>query len=669
MSGTVNCQEGISNVEHAHFAADAADLVTTQFRPEMPPLKTFADVDSYIQEHPDWRDCSRGSLRSICRGVAWRVNAILAGEHHEPFDPNPKKLDLATVPFDIAMINAAWSGRSYRAAGFTSERSFRNARWAIRRVGRAAGMVVPCVAPPLPPGDPFGPLLLTLNKYDKPAAGLFAAWCRWAGLLPSDIDDAVLIRYRTHVMTYMVGKPADEVIRLIARLWNSTARRDAAWPQMRLSAPCLLERYSLPLTAFPASFQNSVAALVVWMAGTKRRHAPGHREGRKLAMRPTSVNFRLYCIRWAAWALVAGGRDPSSITDLDCLVTETDMEAILLYYEERARIKQLALPEADRVPNPHGSTAQTHAIGATLLMIAQYREVSPDKLKVLRALAADFRVPIPDKPTLKNRRRVYQFLNDRAKLKRLMRLPRTLMDEALTLRDASARAVHEAGLASADEATPLTHKAAVMARRAAYLSREAVLIGILCRIPLRIKNLHEIRIGTNLLFAGGGSNVVRLCFTEAETKTRIDLEFYVGPRLHELLRTYIDHFQPFFAADAVDFKEKRWLFPSCRRPGPLSIEQMRKIIVRTVADNVGATINPHLFRALAVTLALEHSPDALDHCRLLLGDKTLTIILRHYAMLQQMDAARRQSAFVDAEEDRLAQVLAPPHVKRKGRQS
>jgi integrase len=156
---------------------------------------------------------------------------------------------------------------------------------------------------------------------------------------------------------------------------------------------------------------------------------------------------------------------------------------------------------------------------------------------------------------------------------------------------------------------------------------------------------------------------------EAETKNRIDLEFYVGPRLHALLRTYIDYFLPFFAADSTDFDENHWLFPSGgNRRGPLSIGRLRKIITRTVAEYVGATVHPHLFRALTVTLALEHSPDALDHCRRLLGDKSLTIVLRHYNMMREMDAARRQSAFVDAEEDRL-QGLMPSSGRGSGRSS
>ena len=495
---------------------------------------------------------------------------------------------------------------------------------------------------------------------------LFAAWCRQTGLGREDVNNATLLAYRTYVMTHMVGKRADQIIRLLARLWKSTARRDPAWPQARLSAPSLNTPPSPPFTAYPVSLQQDIAGLKAWMAGTRRRRSPHSRAGKKRASRPATITSVFSSLRLGLWGLVASGRDPASLADLGCLMSVPEFETTLQYHEERTEAKQQALPEAERSP-----CRLPYAIGTALVMIAQYYVgVAPETLAALKEVVADFRVELPSKPTLKNRRRVNALLNDRDKLTRLMRLPRTLMQEALALRERSAAAVRLAGQANSGEAARFTCEAAALASQAAYLGREAVLIGILCRIPLRIKNLHEIRIGTNLLFTGGGSDIVTLRFTVDETKNRIDLEFYIGPRLHALLQTYIEHFLPFFAADSAGFDDNRWLFPSGGdRPGPTSIGRLRTIIVRTIADNVGATINPHLFRALAVTLALEHSPDALEHCRLLLGDKTLKVVLRHYAMMQEMEAARRQSAFVDAEEDRLAQVCAPPSVPHRGRRS
>jgi integrase len=656
----------------AHFIAPspAPDLrpVFAPALPELPDpppaLKTFADVDDFIARHPDWPESDRGPARSTCRGVAARIQAIRVAERNEPFDPDPKQLDLATVPFDIAMINAVWKDRSYRAAGFNNLKSFSNARWTLHCVGRRAGMIIPDVTPPIVPGDPFEPLQHAANRYDRGTARRFAEWCRQMDLRREDVSDATLITYRNYVMTHMIGRWPDRVIRLVARLWNSAARRDPAWPQTKLRAPSLNEHYSLPFTAYPVSFQDDIVELTTWMAGTKRRRSSHRRPGRKRPMRPTTIKNVLSWIRIATWALVAGGRDPASITHLGCLVTEADMEAILVWHEDRARAKQQARPEADRV---HGN-ALVQSIATTLVMIAQrHCEVPPETLKALQEVAADFRVAPLGKPTQKNRRRVRALLNDRAKLQRLMRLPRTLMDEALGLRERSTEAGRAAGHADDDEAARLTHEAAVLARQAAQLARVAALIGILCRIPLRIKNLHEIRIGTNLRFAGGDSNIVTLNFTVDETKNRNDLELYVGSRLHALLQTYIEDFLPFFATGSADFDDKRWLFPSGGgRAGPLSIGRIRAIIIRSIEEHVGVTMNPHLFRALAVTIALEHSPDALEHCRQLLGDKSMAIILRYYALTLGKDAARRQSAIVDAEEDRLAEVAASASKPRRG---
>ena len=659
-------------MEQAYLTDLTPDLSTTCElaapgpSPVAPPrLKTFADADALIC-HSDWPYGGRGPLRSACRKAAWSVHALLAGARNAPFEPDPKNLDLAIVPYDPRLINDAWDGLSYRAAGFNSESAFDNARSAVRCVGRAAGMVLPALAPLILPGDPFEPLEQTANKYDKPNVRLFAAWCRQSSLDPQDVDDAALLAYRTYVLTHTIGKKPGQIIRLLARLWNSTARDNPAWPRTTLSAPRQGSPPSPPFTAYPVSLQEDIADLKVGMAGTTRRRSAGRRPGRKRASRPATIINVLANVRLALCALVAGGRDPASITDLGCLMNEPDLEAILLFHEDRAKARQQALPEAEC-----GAPRLPYAIGTALVMIAQHHcEVAPETLQALKDIVADFRVESSGKPTLKNRRRVDQLLSDRDKLKRLMRLPRTLMEQALDLRQRAADVAHQAGQAKGTAAMLLTRQASCLASQAAFLAREAAAIGILCRIPLRIKNLDEIRIGTNLRFAGGSSDVVSLSFTVDETKNRIDLEFYIGPRLHALLQTYIEHFLPFFAAGSTDFEEKRWLFPSGDgRAGPVTIGRLRTIIVRSIADNVGVTINPHLFRALAVTLALEHSPGALEHCRLLLGDKSLKVVLRHYAMMQEKEAARHHSAIVDAEEDRLAQVSALPAQKRRGGRS
>jgi hypothetical protein len=93
---------------------------------------------------------------------------------------------------------------------------------------------------------------------------------------------------------------------------------------------------------------------------------------------------------------------------------------------------------------------------------------------------------------------------------------------------------------------------------------------------------------------------------------------------------------------------RRW-----KKAGPLSYSQVRKTIIDTVAERVGADFHPHLFRGLAVVFCLERDPAGLEHCRQLLGDKSMQVILTHYAAVRTKQAAERQDELVNEEADRL----------------
>lgn len=109
-----------------------------------------------------------------------------------------------------------------------------------------------------------------------------------------------------------------------------------------------------------------------------------------------------------------------------------------------------------------------------------------------------------------------------------------------------------------------------------------------------------------------------------------------------------------------------WLFPSGGgRSGHLTTGTARKIIARTIHDHVGATVNPHLFRALAVKFCLERPPGLLEQ-RLLLGQEPwrheeFVRAFAEEAAEQRRDAARAharwQEDLADVER-RLAGVLA-----------
>ena len=137
-------------------------------------------------------------------------------------------------------------------------------------------------------------------------------------------------------------------------------------------------------------------------------------------------------------------------------------------------------------------------------------------------------------------------------------------------------------------------------------------------------------------------HISHLVLQPHETKNSYNGEWAVGPELSAFLHRYIRVFRPVLAMAGGD-----WLFPAgFGKPGSLSTEAMAQQITRVVADEVGAVINTHLFRCLCARFVLEHSPNALEDVRLLIGDKSLQVVLAHYAAVEPGNACRRNDAML-----------------------
>jgi integrase len=129
----------------------------------------------------------------------------------------------------------------------------------------------------------------------------------------------------------------------------------------------------------------------------------------------------------------------------------------------------------------------------------------------------------------------------------------------------------------------------------------------------------------------------RLVVQKHETKNSYEGEWPIGDELGSVLDWYIKTYRPLLASPGNDC-----LFPAgFGQPGPLSNAAMYNSIVNTVADLVGAVLNPHLFRCICACLILEHSPEALEDVRLMIGDKSLEMVLAHYVASQPRHAAKR----------------------------
>jgi hypothetical protein len=506
----------------------------------MPAKLTFSDVLADV----DRLECfasSRATLKTALRQTAWSIAFIEARVTGKHLDVDRKKLELARMPFDIAAINRLWEGLRYRMAGFTSEKAYRNARWGLRRICRALGMVVPHRAPPLPPDDPCAPLLAVATSFELATVRRFAAYLADQGLCPESVTNADLGRYADFLRTELVGVQIAPMLRRIVRLWRQAGANDPGWPRTALTPPDQPRPVNPAFSVYPRAVQDEIEAFRRWMIGTDG-FGPFNPQRDRKPLRPDTVKLRLTCIRLLLGTHVALGHDPQSIISLRMLLSPPVAQAILQLIWERGQARLQTIPEDERDANANGNTGQLDAAGLTLLTLTHYFGLSPESRQPIQALVKRVRKTPTNMMSRRNQKRLDQF-DDEVKLNQLLDLPPTMMSEAMALR-------------------------ASQPVEAARLARTAVMIAIELRVPLRIKNLHSCRLEHNLRFAGPGATEATLFYPASETKNHRDVIWSVNGRLCTMLTIYITPRRRSFRRREPPSPAGRSAsaFP-CRRPG------------------------------------------------------------------------------------------------------
>lgn len=590
--------------------------------PQAPTPATLADLLSVVQGWADWSAARRRVAASNIRTAGLVVANAQVRATGRLDHVARRDVVLAAFPCDPKWLNAHLFGIPPKAIGINPG-SFSNVVSTLRSALRRVGLVDPQF-PPLPPDGDWRRVLDMLQDDEHSRFGLtgFANWCHATGIAPDAVTDATLRDYGTHITARSLHDDIPGLLRTIARAWSVAGRLRALWPQAQLRPPSRRETYTLPIGSYPPSLQREVEHYKAYLAGTGRRGPFRADAAVDRRRRPTTVRARLYQVRQGLAALVQRGRDPASITTLADLVEPAAFETILTFFWERAiaaRVARGGFPSIEAAPVEAGITSQTGGIGVGLLLVAKYLKVPQQQMDELSRLAADVRPPQQRHISDRNLARLRQF-DDPAMRHKLLNLPRKLMKRA--------------------EATSPRGK------HAAQIALKAVAIEMLLHIPMRLRNLTNLRLGEHLKVDGSrAGRITHLVLRAHETKNEADLEWSVGPDLATLLDRYLRHFHPLLAVEG-----STWLFPAPPpRNAPLSDDTIRYHIVRAVRDEIGAESNPHLFRSLLARLILEESPGALEDVRHLLGDKSDSTVLRHYASIEPAQAARRHG-------ERLAQL-------------
>jgi integrase len=413
-----------------------------------------------------------------------------------------------------------------------------------------------------------------------------ASYCSDRSIAPHAVNDALMDRFKADIEVSGLIRNPREVHRRATVEWNKAAETVAGWPQARLIVPNYGRTYAIPWDRFPASLKADVDAWFRRLAGeilvadddSALRHSCR-------PLRPKSIETRRKQLHEYLSALVIRGRDPASLTCLADVVTLPAIRDGLRFFLDRAGNKP---------------SVQAGHVGIAIKAVAQHYVGVPDAdLKEIRALVKRV-TPCHDGITERNRARLRPF-DDVRHRNALLNLPQRLLDVARRLD------------------TP--------ARRGALLVQAAVAIELLLMAPIRLGNLHRLKLGEQLLRHRNGT--FRIVLRADEVKNRKSYEVLLQPPTARLIDLYLTDYRLRLIATAEGY-----LFPGRAAGAPKSPEMLRRQIIRTVRDHCGLEMNPHLFRHLAVLLTLQEQPGAYGQAALVLGHGSYNTTVKYYSIFE-----------------------------------
>lgn len=427
----------------------------------------------------------------------------------------------------------------------------------------------------------------------------FARFCSAYNIAPEAVDDAVLARFRHHLEARLITADPDKIARETAKNFNAIVKR-AGLPYPLLTAR-QGERYvSTPLEAYPQSLQKDIERYLRHLEKPSLFSA----EGPDKPLRPISIRNIKAHLRQTLDAAVLAGHPRERFKTLADLIDVDLLKVVAKVIIARAE---------GRVP------ASLSNILATLQAIARYHV--PDSQDAFKRIAAAKQM-IKDqlglsKPTMsqKSQRRLDPFQSPE-NVALVVQLPGRLMKRA--------------------KRDPDTQRAALDAMAAAAISF------LLACPALRMANLADLKRGEDLTRIAKGKNVSFVVHVAPDkTKGRQAIDARIEAPLSTIIDQYLTDFRHQLAADPED-----WLFPK-RSGGPRSPAHLGGFITKTIKDETGLVMNPHLFRHLSALLYLQERPGEYESVRRLLAHAKIDTTTSFYAPLSSKAASQRYHEVLD----------------------
>ena len=418
----------------------------------------------------------------------------------------------------------------------------------------------------------------------------FMRFCSANAVTPEEVNEGVIDRFVDY--RSRCGKPADSAFRrLMARAWNGNLGTIPGWPEIKLVEPPVKSTVEIVWSDFPEGLRQDIDRYLEGL--TKRRR---NRKGQRIRpLKPVTIRTRRAELQGAARMAVKVGVPIEDLRSLSALLAPEVAERVLEGYCEK---------------NGENPKLYTIDLAGRFLSIARetkcLSEADCERLNEMREELDEER---PEGFTEKNATLIMQVLAPDV-WDRIVNLPFQMMAEA---RRDRARA-------------PV---------RAAVTAQIAVAIAILTIVPVRIKNLTQIRLGLNLNKPGGPGSDYWLSFPNYDVKNRVKLEYALDEYITPLIDEYVHDFWPTLLRGRME----DCLFPGVRSGAKGEVSFSGQITKR-IFKLTGLKITSHQFRHAAGAIILQEQPGNYELVRQILGHRSLSTTIRCYIWLKQVHASQ-----------------------------
>jgi integrase len=534
----------------------------------------------------------RDRLLQLAGGNSWEVklqvsaiNTVARASGCAPDD----------LPADPALLRQHLSTISPAMAGLTIG-SWSSVRSRILKALQRAEVPVMAGRRTKPLSEEWALLYRALFENGKQAAlGRLIGYLSDRGVSPAEVSDSHVERFSRELNTSSLRGRPGTIVRCAIRGWNAAVDQVPGWPQQRLTpGETGQDNYVLPAESFPASFRSSLTQHIAFLADP-----PEDDDAPPKGLRPTTLRLREFQFRQMASALVHRGVPAEEIATIGALAQRENVDLICDFFIER-------LGRTDCV-QLDGFLRILRSLALHRLQDRELAEWIRRRLRRLSGRGRRFGM------TEKNRRRLAVF-RDPQHVRQLLLLPYRLLKRA--------------GSGSLDPG------------QAAQLMRAAVAIEIEIMCPIRLQNLSEINVDTDLVRSHAGRNAtVHLFIPGKRTKNGEDIELELPRQSMALIDLYLTKYRHHLIEPKHRGRGPRFLFPKSN--GEVKVGKvLADGICRVLQRELGIKFNMHLFRHLGCFLYLRSHPGQIDVMRRVLGHRDADTTLRFYASIEQSDAFR-----------------------------